>query len=107
MLCFQIFHLVLGSNGNIYQVIEILKLGSRELFLQFFGEPIIETLLLLVFISHFFGRILRKSVEDIDIGNHITIPLGKIKKFLHLDVHDALEIWKKRKTVRNSSHVKR
>ena len=54
MLCFQILHLVLGSDGNIHQVIEIFKLGGGELVLQFFRKPIIHAFLLLGIGGHFF-----------------------------------------------------
>ena len=33
VLCLKILHLVLGSDGDIHQVIEVFKLGSGELVL--------------------------------------------------------------------------
>ena len=68
VLCFKFLHLMLGSVGDIHQVIEVFKLGGRELVLQFFGEPIIQAFILFGTGGHFFRCILGESVEGIDIG---------------------------------------
>ena len=90
VLCLKILHLVLSSDSDIHQVIEVFKLGSGELVLQFFRKPIIQAFLLLGISSHFFRCILGEGVEGIDIGHHIPISLSKIQKFLLLNVHDTL-----------------
>src|SRR6185312_13459298 len=81
---------MLGSDGDIHQVIEVFKLGGGEVVLQFFRVPIIQAFLLLDIGGHFFRCILGKSVEGIDIGHHITTSLSEIQKFLLLDIHDTL-----------------
>jgi hypothetical protein len=59
-----------GVNGNIHQVIEVIKLGGRELVLRFFREAVIKPLPLLSIGGHFIGCILRESVEGIDIRHY-------------------------------------
>jgi hypothetical protein len=46
--------------------------------------------LLLGIDGHFFRCLLGESIEDIDIGHYITMTLSETKKFLLLDVYNAL-----------------
>jgi hypothetical protein len=59
-----------------------------ESFSSNFSE--IEALSVLSIGSHFFGCILEKGVEGINIRHHITIALSEIEEFLLLDDHDTL-----------------
>jgi hypothetical protein len=83
-------HLMFSVNNNIHQVIEVIKLGGRELVLQFLREAVIKPLPLLSIGGHFVGCILRESVEGIDIRHYIPMTLSEIEEFLFLDVHDTL-----------------
>jgi hypothetical protein len=72
-------HLMFGANSNIHQVIEVIKLGGRELVLQFLREAVIKPLPLLSIGGHFVGCILRESVEGIDIRHYILMTLSEIE----------------------------